>query len=210
MQSKNFGALLLSAVFCIAGLFLLSSCEDVDEAEPMEMRGFFLSINEEDEVDCGYEDADVYFEGDESAGRINVEIISTSPTFPGSKFTYKGTKVIKNEGGGVEKTIAASYLFEGGDGNHSVGTLYMVSRTDGEIAPGETIFTGHWGGKAIRPENSHMVMCPYILVPRDALDEDSCGEEVTQMAAGLRKYLADNADNPTRFGYCYSLPRRLN
>ncbi|MCY3826659.1 MAG: hypothetical protein OXG10_04665 [Candidatus Dadabacteria bacterium] len=208
MHSRNFGVLFLSAVFCIAGLFLLSSCED-DETEPMEMRGFFLSIDEAGAVDCGYEDADVYLEGDESTGRLDIEIISTSPTFPDSKFSYKGTKIIKSKGDEVEKTIAASYVFESGGENHSVGTLYIVSRTDDEIGNGATIFTGHWGGEAIRPEQSPMVMCPYVLVPREALDADSCGEEVTQMAAGLRKYFADDRDNPTRLGYCYSLPRRL-
>ncbi|MCY3625244.1 MAG: hypothetical protein OXH71_05380 [Candidatus Dadabacteria bacterium] len=208
MQPGNFGVLFLSAAFCIAGLFLLSSCDD-DEAEPVEMRGFFLSIDETATVDCGYEDADVYLEGDESTGRLDVKIISTSPTFPDSKFTYKGTKIIKSKGNEAEETIAASYLFESGGENHSVGTLYIVSRTDDEIGNGATIFAGHWRGKAIRLEENPIVMCPYVLVPREALDGDSCGAEVTQMAPGLRKYLADNADNPTRLGYCYSLPRRL-
>ena len=204
MQSRNFGGLFFSAVLCIAGLFVLSSCED--ETEPVEMRGFFLSIDEEGTVDCGYENADVYLEGDKSTGRLDVRIISTSPTFPDSKFTYTGTKIIKSE---IEETIAASYIFESGGENHSVGTLYISSRTDDEIGDGATIFAGHWRGEAIRPEQNHIVTCPYVLVPREALDGDSCGQTVTQMASGLRKYLADNADNPTRFGYCYTLPRRL-
>ncbi len=175
----------------------------------MEMRGFFLSINEAGEVDCGYEDADVYLEGDESTGRLDVEIIATSPTFPDSKFTYKGTKLIKNKEQEVEKTIAASYVFESGGEDHSSGTLYIASRTDDEIGDGATIFAGHWRGKVIRIADNPVVMCPYVLVPREALDGDSCGEEVTQMAAGLRKYFADDADNPTKFGYCYNLPREL-
>lgn len=67
MRSGSFSALALSVVFCLAGLLLLSSCEDENEAEPMEIRGFFLSVYEVEvdgvntlKIDCGYENADVY------------------------------------------------------------------------------------------------------------------------------------------------------
>ena len=202
MRSRNFGVLFLSAVICTAGLLLLSSCEDNDETEPMEMRGFFLSINEAGTVDCGYENADVYLRGDESTGKLDVEIISTSPTFPDSEFSYKGTKVIKNKGQKAEKIIVASFVIESDDGDLFPATVNVISRTDDEIGDGATIFTGYWSGDAVRPEGNPVVTCPYVLVPRETLSADSCGGEGTPMAEGLRKYLG-NADNPTDLGNCY-------
>ncbi|MXW43621.1 MAG: hypothetical protein F4X32_00485 [Candidatus Dadabacteria bacterium] len=103
----------------------------------------------------------------------------------------------------MEKTIVASYVIESDDGNLSPATVNVVSKTDDEIGNGATIFTGYWTGNAVRPAGNPIVMCPYVLVPREALDGDSCGEEVSQMAAGLRKYFADDADNPTKLGDCY-------
>lgn len=203
MRSRNFGGLFLSAVLSIAGLLLLSSCGGNDKTEPIEMRGFFLSINEANTLDCGYENADVYLRGDESTGRLDVEIVSTSPTFPDSEFKYEGTKIIRGEGESMEKTIAASFVIESDDGSLFPGTLNVISRTDDEIGNGTTIFTGYWTGDTVRPAGNPIVMCPYVLVPREALDGNSCGEEVTQMAAGLRKYFADDTDNPTKLGNCY-------
>ena len=209
MRSGSFSVLALSAVFCLAGLLLLSSCEDQNEAELMEMRGFFLSIDEVEvdgvdtlKIDCGYENADVYLKGDESTGKLDVEIVSTTPTFPDSEVSYKGTKVIRNKGGNVEKVMVASFVIESGDGNIFPSTFNVVSRTDDEIGDGATIFTGYWNGEAVRPEGNPVVMCPYVLVPREALSADSCGGEGTPMAEGLRKYLG-NPDNPTELGNCY-------
>ncbi len=182
---------------------MVSSCGCDKKAEPIKMRAFFLSIDKAGTVGCGYENTDMYLKGDASAGKLDVEIISTSPTFPDLKFSYKGTKIIKGKGEQIEETIVASYVTESGDGSRTAGTFNLVSRTDDEIAPGATIFTGHWAGNAIRPEGNPMVMCPYVLVPRDALDGENCGKDVTQMAAGLRKYFADSADNPTRIEDCY-------
>lgn len=202
MRSRNFSVLVLSAAFCLAGLLLLSSCEDDDEAEPMKMRGFFLSVNAQNQTDCGYENVDLHLRGDESTGKLDVEIISTSPTFPDSEFSYKGTKVIKNKGQKAEKIIVASFVIESDDGNLFPATVNVVSRTDDEIGDGTTIFTGYWSGDAVRPEGNPVVTCPYVLAPRETLSADSCGGKGIPMAEGLRKYLG-NPDNPTELGNCY-------
>ena len=210
MRSGSFSALALSAVFCLAGLLLLSSCEDENEAELMEMRGFFLSIYEVEidgvntlKIDCGYENADVYLKGDESTGKLDVEIVSTTPTFPDSEFSYRATKVIKDKNGSVEKTIVASFVIESDDGNLFPSTFNVVSRTDDEIGDGATIFTGYWSGEAVRTQANPVVTCPYVLVPRETLSADSCGGGGTPMAEGLRKYLG-NPDDPMGLGNCYS------
>lgn len=157
-----------------AGLFLLSACGDETESKKL-MRAFFLSINELGETDCGYENADMYLDGDESSESLDVEIVSLNPASD-TNFSYKGTRVVKNG----KEYIATYYVIEREELYPS--TMNVVSRDDPNLG---RIFTGYWSGEAIRPEGELIVACPYVLVPRELLPEDSCESAV------LKKYLGD-------------------
>ncbi|MCY4262644.1 MAG: hypothetical protein OXC97_04940, partial [Candidatus Dadabacteria bacterium] len=68
-----------SMAFCLTGLLAFSSCDDDNDAmapEPMEMSGFFISADEKGATVCSNEDVDVYLEGDESTGKLDVTIVS--------------------------------------------------------------------------------------------------------------------------------------
>lgn len=52
---RGLGILALSVAFCLTGLLALSSCDDDDdeaEAQPIEMRGFYTSVNADGTTDC--------------------------------------------------------------------------------------------------------------------------------------------------------------
>ena len=223
---RGFGILALSVAFCLAGVLAFSSCDildDDDEAapEPMEMRGFFISVDydsEDNQTVCSIEDADVYLEGDESTGKLAVSFTTAGTQFQGASFNNQGFKLIDDNG---DKTIATAYISEETDGTFVYpGSYYLASKTDADIAGGETIFTGYWVGHAYRPGEHPVVLCPYVLVPRDALDKESCGgttttdpttgEEMTTNGTdpemvddGLAKYLTQNGGTELRA--CYNV-----
>ena len=198
---RSFGILALSVAFCLTGLLALSSCdlefwEDDDEAVPdiMEMRGFFNSVNEDDEPSCAYENPDVELEGDESTGKLNVTMESTGPDFPGYTFVHRGVKLIEGEGDSQKKTIVTGYLSLKDDSYSFPGTYFLTSRTEEIGGEDVTIFAGFWAGHLVRPTGNPVVICPYVLVPRDALAADSCGTDEEEMAPVLSKYLATDGD----------------
>ena len=200
---RGFGILALSVAFCLTGLLALSSCdlefwEDDDEAapEPMEMRGFFTSVNYDDEGNqtvCSNEDVDVFLEGDEATGKLDVRIVSAGEEFGEAQFGHVGSKIIDSEG---NKTIVTAYVTDDGEGNFVYpGSYYLASRTDTAIAD-ETIFTGYWIGHAYRPSEHPVVLCPYVLVPRAALETTDSGCMGTANAddvhMGLAEYLTQD------------------
>ena len=200
---RGFGILALSVAFCLTGLLALSSCdlefwEDDDEAapEPMEMRGFFISVNydnEGNETVCSNEDVDVFLEGDESTGKLDVTILSAGDEFGGAEFGHVGSKLIDSDG---NKTIVTAYVTDDGEGNFVYpGSYYLASGMDSAIAD-ETIFTGYWIGHAYRPSTHPVVLCPYVLVPRTAIETADSGCEGTADAsdvhAGLATYLTQD------------------
>lgn len=221
---RGFGILALSVAFCLAGSLALSSCDldfwDDDNGgaapEPMEMRGFFISADAAGSTVCSIENADVYLEGDESTGKLNISFTAAGSQFEAS-FNNEGFKVIEDDGD--KKTIVTAYVSESMGSFTLPGSYYLASTTDAEVADGETIFTGYWVGHAFRPSGNPVVLCPYVLVPRDALDKESCGgttttnaegeEETsngtdpTMVQMGLQKYLTQ--DGGDEFRSCYNV-----
>ena len=208
--------------FCLTGLLALSSCdlefwEDDDEAapEPMEMRGFFISADGNGDTVCSIENADVFLEGDESTGKLNISFTSAGSQFQ-AEFNNEGFKVIED---GDKKTIVTAYVSESMGSFTLPGSYYLASTTDAEVVDGETIFTGYWVGHAFRTSGNPVVLCPYVLVPRDELDKESCGgmtttnsdgEEETSNGTdpmmvhmGLQKYLTQ--DGGAEFRACYNV-----
>ena len=197
---RGLGVFALSVAFCLAGALAFSSCDildDDDEAEPdiMEMRGFFTSVNTDDEPGCVYENPDVVLEGDDSTGKLNVTMKSTGPDFPGYTFIHRGVKLIEGEGDSQKKTIVTGYLSLKDDSYSFPGTYFLTSRTEEIGGEDVTIFAGFWAGHLVRPTGNPVVICPYVLVPRDALAADSCGTEDEAMAPVLSKYLATDTED---------------
>ena len=238
MKSLNTGfgtptALALSAVLCLAGLLMLVSCGDSnDEAmEPgTEMKGFFLSVNADGEVDCQTETLNVILSGDESTGRVDVTIPWTVGEAFEQEGGHVGQKVIETDSSGnVTKTIITSYTAKNSDGAfEKPGAYYLVSTENENIVGPEeihppiksTIFVGFWTGEPWRPTAMHPeVVCPYVLVPADAgnntpnADEVplTCGDPMknySDMSPGLKDYLGLNpapADATWSLGQCYKL-----
>ena len=97
----QFRNLALSVAFCLTGLLALSSCdlefwEDNGEAEveAMEMSGFFTSADETGDTTCSSETVDVYLEGDESTGKLDVTIVGAGDEFGEAQFKHVGQKII--------------------------------------------------------------------------------------------------------------------
>ncbi len=211
---RGLGILALSVGFSVTGLLALSSCDDDDDEavpEPMEMRGFFISVdldNNSNKTVCSIEDADVYLEGDESTGKLNVSFTTAGSQFEAS-FNNEGFKVIED---GDKKTIVTAYVSENTDGSFDrPGSYYLASKKDSTVAEGEAIFAGYWVGHAYRPSGHPVVICPYVLVPRSAIDKGGCGgtetdpdgEDPAMVHSGLQKYLTQN--NGTEFRACYNV-----
>jgi len=220
---RSLGILTLSVAFCLTGLLALSSCDlefwddNNDEAapEPMEMRGFFISADGNGDTICSIENADVYLEGDESTGKLNISFTAAGSQFQAS-FNNEGFKVIDDDD---NKTIVTAYVSESMGSFSLPGSYYLASRTDADVADGETIFAGYWVGHAFRASGNPVVICPYVLVPRDASSTEDCGgttttnadgEEVTSNGTdpadvhmGLRKYLTQ--DSGVEFRACYNV-----
>ena len=224
---RGFGILALSVAFCLTGLLALSSCDlefwedDDGEAAPeaMEMRGFFTSADENGDTVCSFEDTNVFLEGDEATGKLDVKMVGGSGQFD-AKFGHVGIKLINDMG---DKTIVTAYASQSDDdqGNYvHPGSDYLASTTDSDIAGGETIFAGYWVGHLYRGDN-HVVLCPYVLVPRSMSDKEDCGGMTTTVDGvesttngmdadmvheGLQKYLTqEDGDSGLELRACYSV-----
>ena len=239
MKSLNTGfgiptALALSAVLCLAGLLMLVSCGDSDDTasapQPtvMEMKGFYLSVNADGEVDCTNEPLNMEITGDESTGRVDVRVHWTSGEAFEQEGGYVGQKVIETDSSGnVTKTIILSYTARNEGVFERPGAYYLVSTKNEHIVGPEEIasphnrseiFVGFWTGEPWRTPADPMhseVVCPYVLVPADASDDTpqagelTCGdsdEGYAGMSEGLKDYLGPNPPDSTRnLGDCYKL-----
>lgn len=220
------GALILSVAFCLAALF--ASCgggdgETATESEPVEMRGFFLSVNADGEVDCQSEELDVYYEGDESTGRVNVRIPTTSSAAFEQETGHLGQKITAaDSGGNIKSAFVTSYVARNSDGSFDFPGLHYLTSVagegidyDAEAHPperGGPVFAGFWIGETFRPPGNPFVMCPYVMAPRDArsrADEAplGCGgADGKNMSPELRTYLGPNPPDATgNLGNCYRL-----
>lgn len=205
---RGVGILALSVAFCLTGLLALSSCDlefwddDDDEAAPeaVQMRGFYTSVSGDDDEnvpDCTSEAVDLYTLGDPNVEEPNVRIQSTGTVFGETTFAGIGHIVGEN--------IVTAYVSANDDGTFDrPGAYFLASVDDSDftVEEGETVYAGYWTGYASRPDDEVVVICPYVLVPADALDADSCGMDddpddnlgVTNpagMADELEKYLTD-------------------
>ena len=228
LRSATLAAFALPAVVLLAGLFMLACGDSDDESmDPgTEMKGFFLSVNADGNVDCQTETLNVIISGDESTGRLDVTIPWTSGAAFEQEGGHVGQKVIETDSSGnVTKTIITSYTATNSDGAfEKPGAYYLVSTENEDIVGPEeisppiksTIFVGFWTGEPWRPTMHPEVVCPYVLVPADAGNNTPNADEVpltcgtgpdyADMSPGLMDYLGPNpADETRNLGHCYKL-----
>ena len=154
--------LLLTAFFVIG----LASCDDDNgsdmEPEPttIKMKGFFNSVDENNMDDCQSEDLNLIVEDEVVVGSSNFAASGeTGEVFDEAVFGYIGIK--------TQDRIAASYVTATREGELvNPGVLYLRKRGD--------LYVGFWGGGATRPEGNPSVVCPYIMVPQEMVEEDGC------------------------------------
>ena len=202
---RGLGILALSVAFCLTGSLALSSCDlldDDDEAEPepIEMRGFYTSVNADGTVDCTNEDVDLREEEPGDLSEPNVRITSRGVAFGDAAFIQVGVKV--GESATNAETISSYYVSET-DGNFDrPGSYFLVARTDSDIQA-DTIYTGYWAGYAYRRADDAtgyqpVVICPYVMVPAgtaglEDIGDTHCGEMGgDDVHPALAKYLTDD------------------
>ena len=198
---RGFGILALSIAFCLTGLLVLSSCDDDDDEaapEPVQMRGFYSSVDTDGTVDCTNEDVDLREEEAGDLSEPNVRITSRGVAFGDAAFIQVGVKV--GESATNAETISTYYVSET-DGNFDrPGSYFLVAKTDSDIQA-DTIYTGYWAGYAYRPGGEGtpkpVVICPYVMVPAGTPElEDIAGGDCGEMGGddvhpALQKYLTD-------------------
>lgn len=195
---SGLGILALSVALCLTGLLALSSCEsDSDEPEPMEMRGFYISVDADGTVDCTNEKIDMHVEETGDLSEPNLRFTASGDAFGDTTFIQVGAKV--DESDTHAKTIASYYVSETNGNFDRPGGYFLVERTDGDIQA-DNIYTGYWAGYAYRPETGSqpVVICPYVMVPAGTAELKDIGEGDCGAAGGddvhmgLRKYLTDD------------------
>ncbi len=201
---RGLGILALSVAFGLTGLLALSSCDllddDDDEVEPIEMRGFYSSVNADGTVDCTNEKVDLREEEPGDLSEPNVRITASGVAFGSATFVQVGVKV--DESDTNAETISTYYVSET-DGNFDrPGSYFLVARTDSDIQA-DTIYTGYWAGYAYRRADDAtgyqpVVICPYVMVPAGTpeladIGDTHCGEMGgDDVHPALAKYLTDD------------------
>lgn len=204
---RDLGILALSVAFCLTGLLALSSCNDDDEAAsapaepaPIEMRGFFTSVDEGGATDCTNGDVDLHEEEAGDLNEPNVRIIERGAAFGDAAFVQVGVKV--GESDYNAETISTYYVSETNGNFDRPGAYFLVAKTDSAIQA-DTIYTGYWAGYAYRPKDpatgkNAVVICPYVMVPAgtpelEDIGENSCGGmDKNSTHPALAKYLMDD------------------
>lgn len=198
---SGLGILALSVALCLTGLLALSSCEsDSDEPEPMEMRGFYISVDEDGTVDCTNEKVDMHVEETGDISEPNLRFTASGVDFGDAAFIQVGVKVGESETNA--KTISSYYVSETDGDFDRPGAYFLVERTDSDIQA-DNIYTGYWAGYAYRRAPTAtgyqpVVICPYVMVPADTagledIGEGECGAAGgTDVHMGLQKYLTDD------------------
>ena len=202
---RGLGILALSVAFCLTGLLALSSCDlgflddDDDEPEPIEMRGFYSSVDADGTVDCTNEDIDLREKEAGDLSEPNVRVTSRGVAFGDASFVQVGVKV--DESDTNAETISTYYVSET-DGNFDrPGAYFLVAKTDSDIQA-DTIYTGYWAGYAYRRADDAtgpqpVVICPYVMVPAgtaelEEIGDGDCGEMGgDDVHSALQKYLTD-------------------
>ncbi|MCY3625462.1 MAG: hypothetical protein OXH71_00550 [Candidatus Dadabacteria bacterium] len=200
---RSLGIFALSVAFCLTGLLALSSCDDDDdeaEAQPIEMRGFYTSVNADGTTDCTNEDIDLREEDAGDLSEPNVRITARGVAFGSATFLQVGVKV--GESDYNAETISTYYVSET-DGNFDrPGAYFLVAKTDADIEA-DTIYTGYWAGYAYRraadaTAYQPVVICPYVMVPAgtaglEDIGAGDCGEMGGDTVhPALAKYLTDD------------------
>ncbi|MCY4378285.1 MAG: hypothetical protein OXC39_00460 [Candidatus Dadabacteria bacterium] len=197
---RGVGILALSVAFCLTGLLALSSCNDDDESEPepVEMRGFYSSVNADGTVDCTNERIDLR---EEEAGELsepNIRATASGVAFGTATFVQVGVKVEESDTNAG--TISTYYVSETEGSFDRPGAYFLVAKTDADI-DAETIYTGYWAGYAYRraddaTDYQPIVICPYVMVPSgtpelEDIAEENCGMDENSVHPALAKYLTD-------------------
>ena len=213
---RGLGIFALSMAFCLAGMLALSSCDldfwdddDDNEVEPVEMRGFYSSVNADGTVDCTNEDIDLREEEAGDLSEPNVRVTASGVAFGAATFVQVGVKV--GESDTNAETISTYYVSDTDGTFDRPGAYFLVAKTDSNI-DADTIYTGYWAGYAYRREADAMdyqpvVICPYVMVPAgtpelEDIADGNCGMDENSVHEDLAQYLA-NADGT--FRACWDL-----
>jgi hypothetical protein len=200
---RGLGILALSVAFGLTGLLVLSSCDDDNNEmapEPIQMRGFYSSVNADGTVDCTNEKVDLREEEPGDLSEPNVRITASGVAFGAATFVQVGVKV--GESDTNAETISSYYVSET-DGNFDrPGSYFLVAKTDSDIQA-DTVYTGYWAGYAYRRADDAtgyqpVVICPYVMVPAGTAEladigDTDCGEMGgDDVHPALQKYLTDD------------------
>ena len=183
---RGLGTIALLMAFCLTGLLALSSCDldfwddDEEEVEPVEMRGFYTSVNADGTVDCTNEKIDLREEEARDLSEPNVRITASGVAFGAATFVQVGVKV--GESDTNAETISTYYVSDT-DGNFDrPGAYFLVAKSDSDI-DADTIYTGYWAGYAYRraddatgPQPQPVVICPYVMVPAETPELEDIGD----------------------------------
>ncbi len=133
------------------------------ESDPVEMMGFFSSINADGVDDCQSESLSLFIHPDELViGGSNLAALSTGDAFGEATFGHVGIK--------TDSHIVSSYVTETGEGDLVDPGAYFL-RKDGDM------YVGFWAGVATRPDSKPTVVCPYVMVPAGMAEGDGCEAE---------------------------------
>ena len=201
---RGLGILALSVAFCLTGLLALSSCDLLDdddeaESEPIEMRGFYTSVNADGTVDCTNENIDLREQEAGDLSEPNVRITARGVAFGDATFVQVGVKV--GESDTNAETISTYYVSETDGSFDRPGAYFLVAKTDSDIQA-DTIYTGYWAGYAYRrtadaTDYQPVVICPYVMVPAgtaelEGIGDGDCGEMGGDTVhPALEQYLTD-------------------
>ncbi|MDE0159892.1 MAG: hypothetical protein OXI02_06520 [Candidatus Dadabacteria bacterium] len=200
---RGLGILALSVAFGLTGLLALSSCDDDDDEagpEPIEMRGFYTSVNADGTTDCTNEDIDLREQEAGDLSEPNVRITARGVAFGDATFVQVGVKV--GESDTNAETISTYYVSETDGSFDRPGAYFLVAKTDSDIQA-DTIYTGYWAGYAYRraadaTAYQPVVICPYVMVPAgtaglENIGAGDCGEMGGDTVhPALAKYLTDD------------------
>ena len=136
-ELRSLGILALSVAFCLTGLLALSSCDldffddDDDEVEPVEMRGFYTSVNADGTVDCTNEKVDLRTEEAGDLSEPNARVVASGVAFGSATFVQVGVKVEESDTNAA--TISTYYVSETDGTFDRPGAYFLVAKTDSDI-----------------------------------------------------------------------------
>ena len=189
------GAVASVLALCLVATAAFSSCSDRDDEAAETWNGYFVTQDDDGNLNCLTEEMKVRFEelsGGSFFDSIS-EFIDTDITFE-----YKGyrTRIVYRDGTEGPELISLAYAsYEGGGNVKNPGVVHLKKDEDGNG------YTGFWAGKPNKPAGTDGLICPYYLI-RAADDQNGleCTAEI-KAQLGTACYFTDadgrvDPDNP--------------